>query len=134
VTIDAVGDSVFGDVLDPGNAAILATTCVAGTAVLPGAGNAYSCTFDANVTGNASGPAHSDTVTVDASDDEGNTVQGADDASVAFNDVVPTLTVTKTPTPGAIDEPGATVSFGITVTNDSTFEAVDLTSLAEPPR
>ena len=45
------------------------------------------------------------------------------------DDVVPTITVTKTPTPSSVPETGGTVSYAVSVTNNSTAESVTLTAL-----
>ncbi|MGI9648781.1 MAG: SdrD B-like domain-containing protein [Acidimicrobiia bacterium] len=128
VTVDAIDDSDFGDILDPANPLVSATTCVGGSTVLPGAGNTYSCTFTAVVSGDASGPDHANTVTVGASDDEANTAGDADGATVSFTDVLPTVSVTKTAGVSSVNEPGATVTFTVDVENTS-GEPVTLTAL-----
>ncbi|NNL70140.1 MAG: DUF11 domain-containing protein [Acidimicrobiia bacterium] len=130
VTLDSVTDSDFGDVLDGANPLITSTTCVGGTTVLPGPGNTYSCTFDAAVSGDASGPSHANTVTVGASDDDGNSTTDDGSDTVGFTDVLPTVVVTKTPGVASIPEPGGPVTFTIDVENTSA-EEVDLTSLTD---
>lgn len=130
VTVDSITDSDFGDVLDPANPAISATTCAVSTVVAPGAGNAYSCTFDALVSGDASGPGHTNTVIVGASDDEGNTATDSDGASVSISDVLPSVAVTKTANPSTVPAAGAEVTFLVRVDNTS-VEPVTLGSLAD---
>lgn len=48
-------------------------------------------------------------------------------------DTVPTIDVSKTPTPTTVDELGGPVTFGVTVTNNSTDESVTLQSLNDAP-
>lgn len=47
------------------------------------------------------------------------------------NDLVPTITVTKTPSPTSVPESGGAVSYAVSVHNDSTVESVTLTSLVD---
>lgn len=61
VTLAALSDSVFGNVAESGNAALLATTCALPRLIEPGAG--YACAFNARVSGTAGG-VHTNTLTV----------------------------------------------------------------------
>ncbi|NNL14669.1 MAG: hypothetical protein HKO82_13395, partial [Acidimicrobiia bacterium] len=122
VDLTALTDTDFGNLFVATN-----TTC-ATTTILAGA--TYSCSFDGTLTGDASGPDHSNTATATAEDDEGNSVNDDDDAIVAFTDVVPTVTVLKTPGVASIAEPGGTVTFTIDIENTS-VEPVDLTTLTD---
>ena len=127
VTLTSLDDSDFGDLLDPGNGAVSNNTCPAQPPVI-GVGATFTCSFDAALVGDASGPAHVNTVTANADDNDGNTATADDDATVGFDDVPPTVSVVKAVTPGSIAEPGGTVTFTVSVTNTSD-EAVTLTSL-----
>ncbi len=75
-------------------------------------------------------PDHHDTVTAGVVDDEGNPASDGDDATVAFADVLPSISVAKTPSTGTVPEPGGTVTFTVEVANTS-VEAVTLVSLAD---
>jgi hypothetical protein len=90
-------------------------------------GESYTCTYQAEVTGNAFERQVS-TVTAVAADDEGNQVKAAASASVTLSDVLPVLAVTQTARPTEVPEPGAPVEFSVRVRNDS-VEPVLLTSL-----
>ena len=127
VDVTAIDDSVFGDVLDGLNPLITGTTCSAVT-VVPGAANAYSCTFSADLVESAIDSPHVNTVDVTVEDDEGNSVSADDTASVTINDVVPSIVVTKTPSVSDIDEPGGSVTFTVSVENTSA-EDVDVTAI-----
>ncbi|MCB2224648.1 MAG: hypothetical protein KQH83_10825, partial [Actinobacteria bacterium] len=129
VTLTSLSDDVFGDLLDGANPAVSANTCDDQPTALA-AGTAFTCTFDAAVTGLFGDPDHVDTVTAAARDDEGNPVSDADDATVAFTDALPTISVSKTPSAGSVPEPGGTVTFSIEVDNTS-GEPVTLTSLSD---
>ena len=48
-----------------------------------------------------------------------------------ITDVLPTITVTKTPDTGSVAEPGGNVTFTVTVTNNSTVESVTITALSD---
>lgn len=126
VTLDDLTDSVFGDI-DPSNTAIVSTTCAVPRAL---AGSAsYSCAFTAFVGGDA-GDTHVNTVEADVSDDDGNTASGTGGASVAVTDVLPAVSVTKTPRLASVPETGAEVTFDVVATNQS-VEPVTLYELSD---
>ena len=129
VTLTSLGDDQFGDLLDPDNPAVTANTCPAVSTALP-VGAEFSCRFDAFVPGNATGPDHMNVVTATVEDDEGSRASSSDDATVSFLDAVATVAVTKSTSPGSVDEPGGVVTFGVTVTNTST-ETLTLDSLTD---
>ncbi len=60
-----------------------------------------------------------DTVTATASDDDRNTVTKRASASVSVSDVTPTISVTKATGAPSVAEPGAPVTYTVTVRNDS---------------
>ncbi len=107
VTLITLTDNVHGD-LDNRGSCILPQILAAG--------GAYSCTFQAQVNGNAS-DIEVDTVTAEAQDDDGNIAIGEDNASVVVTGVLPAIAVTKTATPSSVPEPGAAVTFTIQVIN-----------------
>jgi uncharacterized repeat protein (TIGR01451 family) len=129
VTITSLTDDVFGNLLDPANPSVSANDCPAQSTAL-GLGGTLSCSFDAFVAGDAGDPDHVNRVTAFAQDDDANSVSEFDDASVTFNDELPTVSVSKTATPGSVSEPGATVTFSVVVTNTS-VEPVSVTSLTD---
>ncbi|MBN2114448.1 MAG: hypothetical protein JW785_10020, partial [Acidimicrobiia bacterium] len=129
VSLGTLMDSVFGDLLDSENPAVASNTCPEQAASIP-VGGTLSCSFEASLVGNAAGRGHANTVTAVASDDEGNSAADADDALVAFQDVVPTIDVAKEASIGSVAEPGAVVTFTVAVVNTSA-EAVTLTSLTD---
>ena len=122
VTLDALDDDQFGD-LDGVGSCDVPQTLAAG-------GGSYSCQFSETLEGDASGPAHVNTVTATASDDDGNTDTEDDTATVAFTDAAPSISVSKTPSRSSVPETGDDVTFTIVVANDSS-ESVELTSLAD---
>ncbi len=122
VWLVSLSDNKFGDLDGQGD-------CVADGTVKIDAGDTYSCTFDAFVGGDA-GDTHVNTVTATARDDEQNPAFDSDDATVNIVNVDPQIVVTKTADPTTVDEPGADVSYTVTVTNNS-VETVWLTSLID---
>ena len=84
----------------------------------------------ATFTGNA-GASQTDVVTATARDDEGNPATASDDAVVRLTDVLPTMSVTKTPVPTSLPEPGGPVAFTFTVTNGSVVDPLTITSLSD---
>jgi hypothetical protein len=83
LTIDAIDDDVFGDLLDPANPAVTANTCD-GMAATIEPDETLVCQFQAFLAGYYGDPDHVNTVTVTLSDDDGNTITPSDDAAVAF--------------------------------------------------
>jgi hypothetical protein len=81
-------------------------------------GLSYSCQFDATVTGNAA-QVHTNIVTASGADSRGNSDSDTDDASVTFTGVDPIISVNKTASPLSFTEPGANVTYTVTVTNNS---------------
>jgi hypothetical protein len=119
-TLTTLSDDIFGILNGAG-------TCSVPQSLAPGA--TYSCTFSKTVAGNV-GTSHVNTVTARLTDNDGNHADGHDDATVTFTNVLPTLTVTKTPSPTTVAETGGSVSFTVVVHNTSA-EAVTLTTLSD---
>ena len=133
-TLTVLDDNVYGDLLDSANPDVSNNTCddalpinLAASDGTAGSGtDFFSCSFDGAVSGNA-GSSHTNIVTATATNDAGESTD-TDDATVTIDDVAPAVTVTKTPNPTSLDEPGGTVTFTVTIENDSA-EAVDVTVL-----
>jgi len=119
VTLTSLVDDIYGDLDGQGDCAVPQTIAI---------GDSYSCSFTGAYAANA-GDSQTDTITATAEDDEGNETTDADDAMVELTDVLPAITVDKTASPTTMPEPGGDVTFSISVTNDSTVESVELTSL-----
>lgn len=81
VELTALTDSDFGDVADPGNAALLSTTCDLPQTLAAGAG--YACAFTAHVNG-AAGSIHSNTLTAAALGPGNAPLNAADEAEVTI--------------------------------------------------
>jgi uncharacterized repeat protein (TIGR01451 family) len=89
----------------------------------------YSCSFTELVSGEV-GISHVNTVSATAVDNEQNEVSEEDDATVEFTDILPDITVSKSPSTSSVIAPGGNVSFTVTVTNLAA-EAVQITSLVD---
>ena len=63
-------------------------------------------------------------------DDETNSANDSDDATVTFTDALPSLDVTKAASPTSVAEPGGTVTFTVIVDNTS-VEPITITSLTD---
>ncbi len=120
LTLTTLVDSVFGNLNGQGTCSVPRNLPVGGF---------YQCTFTAFVGGNA-GDSETNVVTGTARDDDGNTVNDSDDATVVITDVLPTINVIKTANPTTIPEPGGTVQFTVRVENTSP-EPVTLTALVD---
>ncbi len=121
VTIDTLNDSIYGDIT-----AIAGSTCVVPQTLA--VGGDYSCSFTANVSGNA-GDVETNVVTASGTDDDGNDVSDTDDAVVTVTDVPSSMTVAKTADPVSVAEPGGDVTFTFVVTNTSAVDVLTLNSL-----
>src|SRR4029079_8668454 len=116
VTLTSLNDSVYGDLNGTG-------TCATGGSPIA-SGATYTCSFTKTVSGKA-GPTPTKTVTAHAKDDENNDTSNTGSATVTVDDVAPTIDVTKTAGNAAdgatshIDEPGATVTYTVTIKNTS---------------
>jgi|GEM_PF-1830568 len=119
VEITSVFDSVFGD--------------LAVEADLPESiAGGDSMTFEILkwITGDASGPAHSNDVTVVGQDNEGNTDSVSDSESVEFDDVLPEIKVEKWTDLDSVLETGEEVTFTYKVSNLG-YEAVTIASVID---
>lgn len=110
LTITGLNDTVFGDLNGKG-------TCATGGNLY--LGSPYSCSFTEFIGGNA-GDVHSNTVTVNAIDNEGDQAQNSDGATVNINDVPSAITLKKTANPIEVLETGDDLTVFRNV--DYTFE------------
>ena len=122
VDLASLTDSIHGDLDGRGS-------CLLPQTIQPG--GSYSCSFSAQVSGNA-GDSETDTVTASGTDDDGVGVSGSDSATVTLTDLPPALTVVKTAAPTTLPEPGGEVTFTVQVTNDSApGDPVTITALTD---
>jgi len=105
-TLTALVDDVHGDLNSQGSCAVPQVIGVAMT---------YSCQFTAMVNG-ASGDVEVDTVTATAEDDEGNSTQASDTATVTIVDAPADLAIDKTDGQTFV-EPGGALTYTIRVEN-----------------
>lgn len=115
VELTSLVDDKFGDLDTKGDCSVPQTIS---------AGSYYECTFTEFLAGNTN-ESHTNTVTATADG-----VSAYDDATVRFNDVAPTIEVTKTANPTVVPETGGDVSFTFEVTNTGS-EDVTLNSLVD---
>ncbi len=123
VSIESLVDDVYGDLDGRGGCAVPQSLVAGGT---------YSCSFNANVSGNP-GVSETDTVTVGAIDDDGSSLLETSSATVTITDVPSSIRVSKSASPTQIDEPGADVVFSVSVENTSAVDTVSITSLVDAP-
>ena len=87
LTITSIFDNVYGEILDTSNPEIVSTDCVSAT-IDPG--ESYTCTFEIIIPETGMGEL-TDTVTVIATDDEGNLTSASDTATVILVPVTSTI-------------------------------------------
>lgn len=116
VTIDTLTDDIYGDLtaIQGSNCSVPQTITVMGS---------YTCSFTAYVAGDAN-TSVTNVATASGLDDDNNPVSDDDDATVSFNNVEPAATLNKSAT-------GVVVTYTVTVTNDSTAEALTLDALVD---
>ncbi len=123
VMLNSLSDSIYGDITTSGHDNIISTTCSLPQQINVDDGNVggvdtYSCSFQVNLSGNA-GDSETDIVTATGTDEHNNSISGQDDANVIITDILPSIVVTKTPSTTEVLEPGANVTFTVTVENTS---------------
>ena len=112
-TITELDDDVYGDVTVV-SGDMVSTDCSVPQPL--SIGGSYTCSFVATVINN-SGETVLDFVTATAVDDEGNSAEDTDSASVLISDEVPVFTVQKSAIPTSVPEPGGPVFFTIRIDN-----------------
>ena len=125
VTVTALTDDVYGDLL----AAAIAANGGNPIVLNPGA----SFAFDYNPPGDLvldAGESETNTVTVNATDDEGTAATDTDTATISVNAVAPAITVVKTADPTTVNEGGQSVTYTYEVTNTSASSTDPLTLTA----
>lgn len=125
VTIDSIVDAVGG-----GAPVAVGGTCAALVGTTLAAQGTTSCTFTLGVGGDVS-DVITDVVTVQVSDDDGNQVSDADDASVAVTGLASSLSLTKTASVGSVAEPGGPVTFTLEIANTSPADSVTLGAITD---
>jgi len=134
VTLDALVDDTYGNLLDSGNLDVSNNTCaaLAGTTIQPG--GHVECSFDATVPAGDVGDTATDRVDATASDDDagGNDATDFDTADVTYDAVDPVIDVTKTADQAQVFQPGENVVFTVLIENDSvSTDPVTINSLID---
>ncbi|MCB0192181.1 MAG: hypothetical protein KDJ65_09590 [Anaerolineae bacterium] len=122
VTLNSLMDSDFDNLNGEG-------TCNTGGSIQSGA--MYICQYTTFISGNFAGPSHQNTVTAVVGDDDGNTDNDTDNASVSFTNVGSSIDVRKTANPTSVNEPGANVIFTVVATNTSSVDNVTIDSVSD---
>jgi hypothetical protein len=131
VTLTSLLDDIYGDITTTGHNGITATTCEDAIGYLIQPGATYTCAFTATVTLDG-GESETDTVTATGLDARKNTVEGNDNATVTAINVMPAVSIVKEANPTSVFEPGANVTFTVTITNGSvSSDPLTITSLSD---
>jgi len=120
VVLTSLTDDIFGNLDGAG-------TCDVPQAIA--VGGSYSCTYTTRLSSDSLA-AHTNVVTAVAEDDDQTTATDTDDETVTFENVAPTIEVTKTANPTSVPETGADVTFTFLVENTGPEDVV-LTSLTD---
>ncbi|MEK6736555.1 MAG: hypothetical protein AABY47_08295, partial [Pseudomonadota bacterium] len=129
LTIISLSDNQAGDILEDG-------IFVGGDANVNGLldqGESWTYTIDELVAVGNVGDTHSNTATVNATDDEFTAATDTDTATVTYTDVDPAITVAKTVAPGTVQEGGVdgqTVTYTYVLTNTSAASTDPLTIIS----
>jgi hypothetical protein len=128
--VNSMMDNIYGDITQV-QGDITSTNCSVPMR-LSGNNGSSSCTFTARVDGNAD-YVHVNTVTASGTDMRGNVLEGSDDATVTVVGASPSINLVKTASPTEVLEPGANVTFTVSITNTSTSSSdpVTITSLID---
>ncbi|WP_440056552.1 DUF7507 domain-containing protein (plasmid) [Pseudoalteromonas sp. T1lg65] len=123
VTLNTLMDSIYGDITVAGHDGIINTTCSVPQTIVPddrnpGGIDTYTCSFTVDLVGNA-GDVETNIVTASGTDDNGNNLNGDDDATVTLSDSIPSITLVKTASPTELLEPGGAVTFSVVINNTS---------------
>ncbi|HVD25838.1 MAG TPA: DUF11 domain-containing protein [Gaiellaceae bacterium] len=133
VTLTELNDSIYGDLFARGDCDELKDLQLAPDNGSAGGLDEATCSFAANVTGNA-GDSHHNIATVTGHDEDNRPVTDDDFADVELTDVAPSIEVTKSASPETIPEPGGLVEFTVEVQNTSvSSDPVTITSLVDDP-
>lgn len=110
LTLTALSDSVFGDVADEDNDALVSTTCALPQSLAPG--GSYDCTFTAHVDGETG--AHQNTLTATATGPGGAAAGASDEAEVTIAEAPPghIIVVKQTDPPNSPGSFAFTASYG----------------------
>ena len=119
ITLNSLVDDKFGNLDGQGTCDVPQTILIGGS---------YTCTVSKSLESNTL-TSHVNVVIASATDDDGTPATDADDASVDFSDVPPSIFVNKVANPTVVPETGGDVTFTFTVLNTSSEESVTITSL-----
>jgi len=123
VEITSLVDDHAGNLAGQGNCALPQT-------LRPGAGGIYLCQYQTTVLG-AGGDSQLSTVTAAGTDESGNPVSGSDPAVVTILERPARMMVHKIAEPAVVLEPGADVTFTVSVQNTSFDSVLVLQSLVD---
>ncbi len=123
VTLESLVDDLYGDLNGLGSCDLSLRP------LLPAFGGIYNCSFTEIITG-SDGEIHTNIVTAQISDDEGNLVTEIASATVNIIDSLPSINVTIVPELPSLPEPGGEISYTITIENTS-VEAITILSLLD---
>jgi hypothetical protein len=118
--LNSLIDDRFGDLNGVGSCAVPQTIA---------AGAQYSCSFDKTLASDLL-ISHVNVITASGQDPEGNQTSDSDNETVAFTDVLPDISLTKTANPTAARWTGDYIDYKFRITNN-TLESVTVTSLVD---
>ena len=129
--IDSLVSSDFGNVAQLGEREtgdIVATSCQTPILIEPAA--RAECTYTVAIQGNAN-DAYMNSIVATGVDQLERTISGVDETTVAISNVPPLLVVTKQTNQLSIPESGEDVDFTVTITNNSSADAISVDTLTD---
>jgi len=128
VVLDSMLDSVYGDLTNTNNSALLDTDCATGDMLA--VGESTACFFTAFVAGQP-GDVHQNSVTIVGTDNDDSLVTSQSTLAIDVTDVPPAASIIKYAHALTVPPPGANVTFAITVANQSPVDSITITSLED---
>jgi hypothetical protein len=123
ITLESLLDDIYGNLDGQGNCDLSVLP------VIPAFDGVYSCSFTVTISG-SDGESHTNIVTTQISDDEGNLVSETASATVNIVDSLPSVNLSIVPDLPSPPEPGGDITFTITIENTS-VEAIVILSLVD---
>jgi uncharacterized repeat protein (TIGR01451 family) len=127
VSVTALTDNRFGDLLDADNELVSNNTCAAASTIAASA--TFTCSFYAIFTGQPG--VYLSRVTAHVADNEGNQASSAGSVYITILNLPPSMSMTVTAVPNTVIAPGEDVLFTVRINNTSLADPIIINSLVD---